>query len=163
MLQASCPVRGPIHISRSVSRIGCALQAHDERNFTAVWVFKPKRRTFRVYRQFDVISSAMTNRRDAFVMVPPAGGYETAVYSAELAPCKKVKFDAATLPPSADELDPPQPETPPKNATVKVGFQTAQRPQKDLQLLWIIRSKGVKLWACKGAQRDMLRTEPKCH
>ena len=136
LLQASCPVRGPLHrICHAVSRIGGALQAHDERNFTAVWVFKPKRRTFRVYRQFDVISSAMTNRRDAFVMVPPAGGYETAVYSAELAPCKKVKFDAATLPPSTDELDPPQPDTPPRKNTLKVGVQTAQRLQRDSILL----------------------------
>ena len=98
---------------------------HDERNFTAIWVLKPKQRSFRVYRQFDVISNAMTNRRDAFVMVPPAEGYESALYSAELAPCKKVKFDAATLAPPADELEPPQPETPPKEAAVKVDLQTA--------------------------------------
>ena len=111
-----------------VSHVCCALQAHDECNFTAVWVFKPKQRTFRVYRQFDIISSAMTNRQSAFVMVPPAEGYESAMYGAELVPCKKVKFDAATLAPPAAELDPPQPQTPPKESAVKVGFQTAPIP-----------------------------------
>lgn len=127
VLQAPCPVRGPIpRNSHGVSHIRCALQAHDERNLTAVWVFKPKQRSFRVYRQFDVISSAMTNRRDVFVMVPPAGGYEAAVYSTEVVPCKKVKFDAAILAQPADELEPPQPGTPPKENTVKVamGVQT---------------------------------------
>ena len=112
----------------TIKHVRCALQAHDGRNFTAVWVFKPKQRTFRVHRQFDVISNAMTNRGNAFVMVPPAEGYESALYSAELVPCKKVKFDAATLAPPAAELDPPQPQTPPRESTVKVGVQTPPVP-----------------------------------
>ena len=112
----------------AVSHVGGALQAHDERNCTAIWVFKPKQRTFRVFRQFDAISNATTNKHDAFVMVPPAEGYASALYSAELVPCKKVKFDAATLAPPAAELDPPQPQTPPKESTVKVGLLAAPPP-----------------------------------
>ena len=91
-------------------------------------MFKPKQRTFRVFRQFDAISNATTNRHDAFVMVPPAEGYASALYSAELVPCKKVKFDAATLAPPAAELDPPQPPTPPRESTVKVGLLAAPPP-----------------------------------
>ena len=91
-------------------------------------MFKPKQHTFRLFRQFDVISNATTNKHDTFVMVPPVEGYESALYSAELVPCKKVKFDAATLAPPAAELDPPQPQTPPRERTVKVGLLAAPLP-----------------------------------
>ena len=122
---------------------------------------KPKQRTFRVYRQFDVISNATTNKHNAFVMVPPAEGYESAMYSAELVPCKKVKFDAAILALPAAELDPPQPQTPPKESTIKVSHQAAPMPPGDgtcLSKYWERRTEILCLQ--RGAGRDAVHEVP---
>ena len=60
-----------------------ALQADDNQNFTAIWVFKPSEGSFKVYQEFS-ISADEGDSNEPFTLVKPQGGYSTEQFFAML-------------------------------------------------------------------------------
>ena len=71
-----------IQLSRA-RRIYAGSQADDNKNFTAIWVFKPSERSFKVYQEFSITADE-SDSSDPFILVKPQGGYSTEQFFAKL-------------------------------------------------------------------------------
>ena len=56
--------------------MNAALQDDDNTNFTAIWVFKPAEKSFKVYQEFDIVPNK-DDTNEPFKLVKPEGGYHT--------------------------------------------------------------------------------------
>ena len=64
-------------------RIYAGSQADDNKNFTAIWVFKPSERSFKVYQEFSITANE-SDRNNPFMLVKPQGGYSNEQFFAKL-------------------------------------------------------------------------------
>ena len=63
--------------------VKAALQDDDNKSFTAIWVFKPSEKSFKVYQEFSILANS-PNSNQQFMLERPQGGYSTEQFFAKI-------------------------------------------------------------------------------